>query len=104
MDFASQLNVSLANGWGIVRTVTDMCMKQPDGKYVLIKDPNKVSSLFSGCSSTSCCRSYHYPRLRFTLVPPLRGVQAILSLAAEADMSEVSQSDVTPRASRSPVV
>ncbi|EPS98751.1 translation initiation factor eIF-3 subunit D [Fomitopsis schrenkii] len=40
-DFASQLNVSLANGWGIVRTVTDMCMKQPDGKYVLIKDPNK---------------------------------------------------------------
>lgn len=42
-DFASQLNVSLANGWGIVRTVTDMCMKQPDGKYVLIKDPNKVS-------------------------------------------------------------
>ncbi|KAH9844370.1 translation initiation factor eIF-3 subunit D [Rhodofomes roseus] len=41
MDFAAQLNVSLANGWGIVRTVTDMCMKQPDGKYVLVKDPNK---------------------------------------------------------------
>ncbi|PCH40950.1 eukaryotic translation initiation factor 3 subunit 7 [Wolfiporia cocos MD-104 SS10] len=41
MDFAVQLNVSLANGWGIVRTVTDMCMKQPEGKYVLIKDPNK---------------------------------------------------------------
>ncbi|EED82658.1 predicted protein [Postia placenta Mad-698-R] len=41
MDFAAQLNVSLANGWGIVRTVTDMCMKQPEGKYVLVKDPNK---------------------------------------------------------------
>ncbi|KAF7789340.1 hypothetical protein EIP86_000284 [Pleurotus ostreatoroseus] len=40
-DFAAQLNVSLANGWGIVRTVTDLLMKQPDGKYVLIKDPNK---------------------------------------------------------------
>ncbi|KAL1939958.1 hypothetical protein VTO73DRAFT_9293 [Trametes versicolor] len=40
-DFAAQLNVSLANGWGIVRTVADMCMKQPEGKYVLIKDPNK---------------------------------------------------------------
>ncbi|OBZ70144.1 Eukaryotic translation initiation factor 3 subunit D [Grifola frondosa] len=40
-DFAAQLNVSLANGWGIVRTVTDLCMKQPEGKYVLIKDPNK---------------------------------------------------------------
>ncbi|VDB97121.1 unnamed protein product [Peniophora sp. CBMAI 1063] len=40
-DFAAQLNVSLANGWGIVRTVTDLCMKMPEGKYVLIKDPNK---------------------------------------------------------------
>ncbi|KAK1224509.1 hypothetical protein PQX77_012588 [Marasmius sp. AFHP31] len=40
-DFAAQLNVSLANGWGIVRTVTDLCMKQPEGKYVLVKDPNK---------------------------------------------------------------
>lgn len=41
-DFAAQLNVILSNGWGIVRTVTDMCMKMPDGKYVLVKDPNKV--------------------------------------------------------------
>jgi hypothetical protein len=41
-DFAVQLNVVLANGWGIVRTVTDMCMKMPEGKYVLVKDPNKV--------------------------------------------------------------
>lgn len=41
-DFASQLNVSFANGWGIVRTITDLCMKQPNGKYVLIKDPNRV--------------------------------------------------------------
>jgi translation initiation factor 3 subunit D len=42
-DFAGQLNVSLANGWGIVRTITDMCMKMPEGKYVLVKDPNRVS-------------------------------------------------------------
>ncbi|KDQ64191.1 hypothetical protein JAAARDRAFT_166201 [Jaapia argillacea MUCL 33604] len=41
VDFAAQLNVSLANGWGIVRTVTDLCMKMPEGKYVLVKDPNK---------------------------------------------------------------
>ncbi|KAF9057828.1 eukaryotic translation initiation factor 3 subunit D [Panaeolus papilionaceus] len=47
-DFAAQLNVSLANGWGIVRTVTDMCMKMPEGKYVLVKDPNKpVIRLYS---------------------------------------------------------
>ena len=41
-DFASQLNVSIANGWGIVRTITDLCMKMPEGKYVLVKDPNRV--------------------------------------------------------------
>ncbi|KXN89472.1 Eukaryotic translation initiation factor 3 subunit D [Leucoagaricus sp. SymC.cos] len=47
-DFAAQLNVSLANGWGIVRTVTDLCMKLPEGKYVLVKDPNKpVIRLYS---------------------------------------------------------
>ena len=46
MDFAGQLNISLANGWGIVRTVTDLCMKMPEGKYVLVKDPNRVSSRF----------------------------------------------------------
>ena len=45
-DFAAQLNVSLANGWGIVRTVTDLCMKMPEGKYVLVKDPNKACHIF----------------------------------------------------------
>ncbi|KAJ7055016.1 eukaryotic translation initiation factor 3 subunit D [Mycena amicta] len=40
-EFAAQLNVSLANGWGIVRSVADICMRLPEGKYVLVKDPNK---------------------------------------------------------------
>lgn len=31
-DFALQMNVNLANGWGIVRTIVDLVMKQPDGK------------------------------------------------------------------------
>ncbi|KAI9819538.1 MAG: hypothetical protein M1827_006987 [Pycnora praestabilis] len=39
--FADQMNLSLSNGWGIVRTIVDMCMKMPEGKYVLVKDPNK---------------------------------------------------------------
>lgn len=40
LDFARQMNVSLNNGWGIVRTVVDMVLKQPEGMYVLLKDPN----------------------------------------------------------------
>ncbi|KAL7628702.1 hypothetical protein AAE478_000217 [Parahypoxylon ruwenzoriense] len=40
-DFANQMNLSLSNGWGIVRTIADMCLKRDDGKFVLVKDPNK---------------------------------------------------------------
>ncbi|WRT66990.1 eukaryotic translation initiation factor 3 subunit D [Kwoniella shivajii] len=40
LDFARQMNVSLTNGWGIVRTIADILLKQPEGKYVLVKDPN----------------------------------------------------------------
>lgn len=44
-DLAGQMNVSLSNGWGIVRTIADLVLKQPEGKYVLVKDPNNVSLL-----------------------------------------------------------
>lgn len=41
-DFAAQMNLSLSNGWGIVRTIADMCLRQEnDGRFVLVKDPNK---------------------------------------------------------------
>ena len=37
------MNLNLNNGWAIVRTFVDMVMKENvnDGKYVLVKDPNK---------------------------------------------------------------
>ena len=35
------MNLNLANGWGIVRTIVDMVLKMDDGKYVIVKDPNK---------------------------------------------------------------
>ncbi|KAF2199632.1 translation initiation factor eIF-3, subunit D [Delitschia confertaspora ATCC 74209] len=40
-DFAAQMALNLNNGWGIVRTIVDMCLKMDDGKYILVKDPNK---------------------------------------------------------------
>ena len=40
--------LNLNNGWGIVRTVVDMILKMDEGKYVLVKDPNKpVLRLYS---------------------------------------------------------
>ncbi|KAK9448187.1 eukaryotic translation initiation factor 3 subunit D [Limtongia smithiae] len=40
-DFANQMNFSIANGWGIVRSIIDMCLQLDEGKYVIMKDPNK---------------------------------------------------------------
>lgn len=47
-DFATQMALNLNNGWGIVRTIVDMILKMDEGKYVLVKDPNKsVLRLYS---------------------------------------------------------
>jgi len=44
-EFLAQMNVNLANGWGIVRTIVDLCFKQPEGKFVLMRDPMNVRPL-----------------------------------------------------------
>ena len=60
LDFARQMNVSLANGWGIVRTIADLALKQPEGKYVLVKDPNNVSRVVSeGRARADGLTAYH---------------------------------------------
>nr|XP_002126137.1 eukaryotic translation initiation factor 3 subunit D-like [Ciona intestinalis] len=47
-EFASQINLSVANAWGILRCIIDLCMKQKEGKYLILKDPNKpVIRLYS---------------------------------------------------------
>ena len=40
-DFANQINLNMDNAWGILRCIIDLCMKQKDGKYLIMKDPNK---------------------------------------------------------------
>jgi len=42
-EFATQISMNFRNGWAIVKKVVDACMKQPTGKYVLIKDPERPS-------------------------------------------------------------
>lgn len=55
-EFASQINLSMENAWGILRCVIDICRKLDEGKYLILKDPNKVSR-----------------RRRFVKAPALRG-------------------------------
>jgi len=40
-EFATQISLNMENAWGILRCVIDLCMKQPDGKYLILRDPNK---------------------------------------------------------------
>ncbi|KAJ2910285.1 hypothetical protein GGI21_001029 [Coemansia aciculifera] len=40
-DFISQLGFSEYSGWGIVKALVDLCLEMPEGRYVIIRDPNK---------------------------------------------------------------
>ncbi|KAL5019286.1 hypothetical protein ScPMuIL_005008 [Solemya velum] len=40
-EFANQINLNMENGWGILRCIIDTCMKLKEGKYLIMKDPNK---------------------------------------------------------------
>lgn len=42
-EFADQINLNMDNAWGILRCIIDTCMKLKEGKYLIMKDPNKVS-------------------------------------------------------------
>lgn len=40
-EFAAQINLSMDNAWGILRCVIDLVRGQKDGKFLIVKDPNK---------------------------------------------------------------
>lgn len=58
------MNLNLSNGWGIVRTIIDMVRGMKEGKYVLVKDPNK-----------SLLRLYEVPIGSFEEVEEEEGVE-----------------------------
>jgi len=40
-ELSSQIALNMDNAWGIVRCIIDFLYKQKDGKYIIMKDPNK---------------------------------------------------------------
>ncbi len=40
-EFAAQINLSMDNAWGVVRCIVDLVRSQKNGKYLIVKDPNK---------------------------------------------------------------
>jgi len=50
-EFATHINLNVNNSWGILKAVIDLCLQLEEGKYLLLKDPNK-------------------PVIRFFAIPP----------------------------------
>ncbi|CAK9301988.1 unnamed protein product, partial [Gordionus sp. m RMFG-2023] len=54
-DLSQNINLNLVNAWGIVRYIIDRITQLPDGKFVIMKDPNK-----------QCLRLYSVPSKAFS--------------------------------------
>merc|ERR1711998_752493 len=40
-EFATHINLNTSNAWGILKAIVDLCLQLEEGKYLLLKDPNK---------------------------------------------------------------
>ncbi|XP_063962055.1 eukaryotic translation initiation factor 3 subunit D-like [Lytechinus pictus] len=40
-ELAAQINLNMDNAWGILRCIVDKCFQLKEGKYLILKDPNK---------------------------------------------------------------
>lgn len=40
-EFAPLINLNVGNAWGILKAIIDLCLGLEEGKYLLLKDPNK---------------------------------------------------------------
>jgi len=40
-EFAPLINLNIGNAWGILKAIVDLCLQLEEGKYLLLKDPNK---------------------------------------------------------------
>ena len=67
-EFATQINLNVKNSWGILKRIIESCMKLPTGKYVLLKDPEKVVSFqallicIPACNQTVFSSRWHLCR------------------------------------------
>uniref|UniRef100_A0A7S3RVC8 EIF3d n=1 Tax=Strombidinopsis acuminata TaxID=141414 RepID=A0A7S3RVC8_9SPIT len=40
-EFARQINLNSNNAWGVLKSIVDLCLQLEEGRYLLLKDPNK---------------------------------------------------------------
>ena len=47
------LNLNIGNAWGILKAIVDLCLQLEEGKYLLLKDPNKPVLRFYSVPTTA---------------------------------------------------
>jgi translation initiation factor 3 subunit D len=52
-EFAEQINLNIDNGWAILRCIIDTLMKLEDGKFLILKNPNKPHLLIYDIPDTT---------------------------------------------------
>ena len=40
-ELAPLINLNMSNAWGILKAIVDLCLGLEEGKYLMLKDPNK---------------------------------------------------------------
>ena len=40
-ELQTLINLNVGNAWGILKAIVDLCLQLEEGKYLLLKDPNK---------------------------------------------------------------
>jgi len=40
-ELATQMQLSFKNAWAVLKKIVEVCMQQPNGKYILVKDPER---------------------------------------------------------------
>lgn len=42
LELAKQMTLNVGNAWGVLKVIIECCLKLEPGKYIILKDPNKV--------------------------------------------------------------
>ena len=44
LELAKQMTLNVGNAWGVLKIIIECCLKLEPGKYIILKDPNKVGT------------------------------------------------------------
>ena len=82
-DFAQQINLNMDNCWGIVRALVDLCLNLDEGKYLLVKEPNKpIIRLYNVPGDSFTLEQVGHDFQHFRLLALVIGVLASAALRA----------------------